>query len=148
MIEAVKMFFSKYADFRTRSRRSEFWWMMLFNALLNVVLSGAAVSSLMGAVLSGGDLWSAVAGIGGFSLILLVLMSVYGLVCIIPMLALSVRRLHDLGYSGWYYLIVLVGLCIPFLSFIVGIGWIVVCCLDSKPETNKWGPSPKYRTEE
>ena len=64
---------------------------------------------------------------------------VYGLfvlASLCPSLAVSVRRLHDIGRSGWYLLVGLVPLIGPlFLIF-----W---CLSDSQPETNKWGADPK-----
>lgn len=54
---------------------------------------------------------------------------------IIPSLAVIVRRLHDTGKSGWWYLISF----IPFGSIVL----LIFFCLDSEPGTNKWGPNPK-----
>ena len=56
---------------------------------------------------------------------------------IIPGLAVAVRRLHDTGRSGWWYLICL----LPIIGWI----WffILVYCIDSQPGVNKWGVNPK-----
>jgi uncharacterized membrane protein YhaH (DUF805 family) len=54
----------------------------------------------------------------------------------IPGLAVTVRRLHDTGRSGWW---VLVGL-IPVIGFII---LLVFMVLDSQPASNQWGPNPK-----
>ncbi len=51
-------------------------------------------------------------------------------------LSMTCRRLHDLGYSGWLQLINIV----PYLGAIV---LFVLCCLDSQPGTNQYGPNPK-----
>jgi len=62
------------------------------------------------------------------------------LVTFIPSLALTVRRLHDQGMSGWFCL----------LSLIPGIGGLILLifmCMDSDPGSNQWGPSPKYRKQ-
>jgi len=56
---------------------------------------------------------------------------------LIPSLAVGVRRLHDIGKSGWWLLIGL----IPLVGAIV---LLVFACQDSQPGTNQWGPSPKY----
>ena len=59
-----------------------------------------------------------------------------GLGVILPTLAVIVRRLHDTGRSGWYYLMAL----IPLVgNIILLIFWVE----DSKPGTNEWGPNPK-----
>ncbi len=106
---AISLFFSHYADFKGRSRRSEYWWASLFCNLVSIVLT---------AVL--GDLaW------------------IWSLVILIPTLAINVRRLHDIGKSGWWYLLIL----IPLVGSII---LLIFCCQDSERGRNKWGRSPKY----
>ncbi|HWL11240.1 MAG TPA: DUF805 domain-containing protein [Planctomicrobium sp.] len=61
---------------------------------------------------------------------------VFSFVIFIPSLSLQIRRLHDIGLSGWWYLINF----IPFGSLIM----LFLSVKDSEPGTNKWGPSPKY----
>jgi len=61
---------------------------------------------------------------------------VYILGIILPSIAVTVRRLHDVGKSGWWYFIVL----IP----IIGAIWLLVLlCTDGTPGANSYGPSPK-----
>ena len=60
----------------------------------------------------------------------------YTLAVLIPSLAVCVRRLHDIGKSGWNYLIVL----IPFVGAIIMIVWF---CSDSQAGENNWGSNPK-----
>ena len=79
---------------------------------------------------------AAVVGIIGSLIGFKWLASLYSLAVFIPGLAVSVRRLHDTGRSGWWLLIGLVPL-------IGGIWLLVLLCLDSQPETNKWGANPK-----
>jgi uncharacterized membrane protein YhaH (DUF805 family) len=54
----------------------------------------------------------------------------------IPSIALGVRRLHDIGYSGWWLLI-------GFVPFVGGILLLVFALMDSQPGTNRYGPNPK-----
>ena len=108
IIDAVKLFFTRYADFKGRSRRSEFWWASL-------------VIGIVGSVIS-----SVVPSLGG----------VWSLIILVPSLAICVRRLHDIGKSGWWYLLNL----IPVVGQIIVIIWF---CKDST-EDNQWGPNPKY----
>ena len=68
-------------------------------------------------------------GLGVFS-------GIYALGVMIPGMAVSVRRLHDTGRNGWWILINLV----PLLGTLVFIYFMV---LDSNPERNEYGPSPK-----
>ena len=55
---------------------------------------------------------------------------------LVPTIAVTVRRLHDIGKSGWYSLITL----IPIVGWIIIIIWL---CQDSQPGANKWGANPK-----
>lgn len=72
--------------------------------------------------------------------LLLGLLFIIALALVLPGLAVTVRRLHDIGKSGWFIL-----LCfIPYVNFIGGIVIFIFTVMDSKPEENKFGPSPKY----
>lgn len=102
-----------YADFKGRARRKEYWMYILFYAI------GAVIVTL-------------VAGLIRFPL----LASLYSLALLVPTLAVAVRRLHDIGKSGWWLLIGLV----PVVG---GIWLLVLLCLDSQPDNNAWGANPK-----
>ena len=106
-LEAVKLAFVHYADFKGRARRSEYWWFTLFNIIVSSVLT-TAVPDFAG-------IWS--------------------LVILIPGTALVVRRLHDAGKSGWFYLWM-------FLPLAGGIIILIQLLKDSVPD-NQWGPNPK-----
>lgn len=119
MVDAVKLFFSNYANFSGRARRSEYWMFYLFNLLLCFLLSVLMYLSLeMAAIVS-------------------IILGIWCLAIMIPSLALGVRRLHDIGNSGWCILCSL----IPAVGSILILVWM---CTDSK-EDNQWGPNPKYR---
>jgi uncharacterized membrane protein YhaH (DUF805 family) len=62
--------------------------------------------------------------------------SLYNLAVFLPGLAVGIRRLHDIGKSGWWCLILLV----PIVGFIV---LLIFSCIDSQPGGNKYGPNPK-----
>ena len=111
MINAVKEFFTRYFDFKGRTNRKDFWLAILGIFLLSVVIG--FVTGFLGGLL--GD---NAAGILGFVTLL------WELAVIIPGLAIEVRRLHDIGKSGWWLLIGL----IPF----GGIVLLVFYCMDSK----------------
>lgn len=104
----------KYQDFSSRSRRMEFWMFALINCVVGTVLY--FVEAAVG-------LWGILSGL-------------YGLVVLVPGLAVSVRRLHDTGRE-WYWILV---------CFIPIVGWLALIYfmfLDSEPGTNKFGPNPK-----
>ncbi len=107
--------FKKYTVFSGRARRSEYWYFTLFNFIVSIIL--AVISGIVG------DKYS-------------LLGIVYALVVFIPGIAVSVRRLHDVGKSGWMLLISL----IPF----VGAIWLLVLmCTDGDIGDNEYGPNPK-----
>ena len=112
--------FKKYAVFGGRSRRKEYWYFMLFNIVVLIVLGG--IDALLETLNSG-------LGVG-------LLIAIYALASIIPFLAVSVRRLHDIDRSGWWYFITL----IPLIGAIV---MLVFTLLDSTPGDNRYGPNPK-----
>ncbi len=73
-----------------------------------------------------------------------VLMVILNLVFFVPEIGAVVRRLHDTGRSGWWYLVLqLLGL-IPLVNIIASITLLVFWCSDSEKKPNKWGVSPKY----
>lgn len=106
----------KSFDYKSRSGRKEFWMFVLFNIFVFLA------ASIFDLILQTNIFFRGYA--------------VYGLVMLIPGLALSTRRLHDIGKNGWLVLITLIPL----------IGWAFLWILlikESIPETNQYGPMPK-----
>ncbi|WP_224816206.1 DUF805 domain-containing protein [Hasllibacter sp. MH4015] len=95
---AVKHVFANYANFSGRARRSEYWWFYLFNIIVNVVAS-------------------VVDGAIGMPIVSIVAF----LALIVPGIAVAVRRMHDVGRSGWWLLI----LFVPLVGIILVIYWFV-----------------------
>ncbi len=130
-MEAFKRYFLdtlkyRYAQFHGRASRSEFWYFMLFYLLIDIVLvfiDLLIVDPMLG-------ITPDQAGQGG------VLEIIFALAMLIPSIALAVRRLHDIGKSGWWYLIGF----IPLVGALVLLYFFV---LDSQPGTNQYGPNPK-----
>ena len=108
----------RYADFNGRSRRSEFWFFVLFSAIVR------AIANVIDAIVHTGN-----ANTGG------VVSFLVFLALLVPSLAVSARRLHDTGRSGWWLLIAL----IPLVGIIILIVW---WAQDSHPD-NQYGPNPK-----
>lgn len=105
--KAIQLFFSRYTEFSGRSRRSEYWWAYLATGLISLLLA----------------------------LIIPSLTWIWSLATLIPGYAIFIRRLHDIGKSGWFILIGLIPLVGPILMLV----WL---CTDSAPD-NEWGPNPK-----
>lgn len=114
--EAVKTsLVDKYATFSGRATRSEYWYVVLFGYLLALLIV------LLGMMVDSPEL-------------IIGLSSVLSLILLVPGLAVCIRRLHDTGRSGWWYLLVL----IPYIG---AIALLVIFCLKSS-EDNKYGPKP------
>jgi len=87
--QAISTCLSKYATFSGRASRPEFWWFFLFQILLSIV------ASLFGDIISG----------------------LVSLALLLPALAVGARRLHDIGKSGWWQLLILTGIGIFLLIY-------------------------------
>lgn len=125
---AVKTCLSKYVTFYGRAVRSEFWWFFLFTFVGNMVLSWADIA-LFGTVETGpGSIYG--------STNMPILSGLFSLAMLLPGLAVSVRRLHDINRSGWWLLIAL----IPVIGVIV---LIVFYATDGTRGDNRFGPDPK-----
>ena len=116
----------KCTDFSTRARRKEYWMFALFCFIIFLILLAIDVFLLNYSIEE--EEMGLLTGI--FSFLIL-----------IPSIAVSVRRLHDVGKSGWWLLVSL----IPIIGTIVMLYFSV---LDSQPFENEWGQSPKYQEEE
>ena len=125
----LKVMRDNYTNFSGRARRKEYW---MFSLVYVIILTGCTVlDNVLGTVfmMDAGPLGEISMGYGW-------VYTICALVHLIPGLALGVRRLHDLGKSGWFYLIIL----FPIIgSFVL----LVFFCLKGKKEDNKWGPDPK-----
>jgi len=99
-VDAVKSAFVCSDDFATRSSRSEYWWFMLFYFLVSLVVTIIQFKMEM----TRGTIY------------LLVF-----LVFIMPTISVTGRRLHDIGRSGWWLLIVL----IPLIGALILLYWAV-----------------------
>lgn len=118
-----------FAVFTGRARRSEFWYFFLFNTIFSIVAS-MIDSRVLGSTFSWNLTGETVSLPYGY------VWMCYNLIVLIPGLAVSVRRLHDVGKSGWFILISLIPL--------IGAIWLLVLYVtDSQIGENKWGPNPK-----
>lgn len=111
-----------YATVNGRATRSELWYFVLFSAIASVVLE--LLSQAVGFVTPDGT--------GGLT-------AIYYLGVLIPTLAVQVRRLHDIGKSGWWLLII-------FIPLVGAIVLLVFFVKDSSPGDNEYGPNPKGET--
>ena len=130
--QAVQSCLSKYAVFTGRAPRSEFWWFWVFTILVEV-----AAVVLGGMLFTGSFTEHGMGTMHGWYMVGYSnwLAGLVHLLLFLPSLAVAVRRLHDVGRSGWWLLIVLV----PFFGFLLLLFWWVQ---PSEPRDNAHGPSP------
>lgn len=102
-----------YAVFTGRARRKEYWMFALFNLIIVIVLG--VIDSIIGVAILG---------------------TLYALAVLIPSIAVSIRRLHDTGRSGWWLLL----LFIPIIGALI---ILIFAVLDSEPGPNQYGENPK-----
>lgn len=114
MMAYYKKYWENYVQFQGRARRSEYWYPVLCNFIVALVLAVLAKLVPFLGILSG----------------------LFSLAALLPSLGVAIRRLHDVGKSGWWLLIGLV----PLVGGIVLLVW---ACTDSNPGENAYGPNPK-----
>jgi uncharacterized membrane protein YhaH (DUF805 family) len=112
---AIASVFRNYVTFSGRASRSEYWYWVLFT-----ILGGIVTLILDHAAFADSDYSP--------------LNSIFNLVCFLPSLAVAVRRLHDIGRTGWWILITF-----TIIGIIVLIVW---ACQKSDPGPNAYGPEP------
>jgi len=101
-----------YAVFGGRARRKEYWMFVLFNYIITISLG--AIEGLLNIAPSTDE-----SVLGNF----------YSLLILVPSIAVAVRRMHDVGKSGWFCLI-------PIYNFILLVS-------EGDKGNNKYGPDPK-----
>ena len=109
----------KYADFTGRAPRAEYWWFYL------LVIIGYVIATVLDSTLGLGRM------AGPYGLITML----FGLAMLVPSIAVGIRRLHDLGKSGWWLLI-------AFIPIIGAIVLIVFFVQAGTPGDNEYGPDP------
>lgn len=111
-------------DFSGRATRKEFW---LFMGITYLIFFGALIAA--------GIIYSPFNG-QNIGIFMGFMAGVFLMVSFLPMLSVSIRRLHDIGLNGWFYLL-------GFIPFVGPVVMLTFSLVDSKPGTNKYGPNPK-----
>ncbi len=140
-----------YGDFSGRARRSEFWTFVVFNCMVGFVLY-LTLFGCMGRdyvfvteAATTGEYWHRLLYTCVVEhLPVTVVVAVYVLLALLPLLSVTVRRLHDTGRSGWWVLLLAVlpylcGLLLGFSPYIGCTVLAVMLLLDSTPGT-RWRP--------
>lgn len=121
----------RYAQFEGRANRREYWMFQLFLLLAATVVGALSltVALVAGLVLEADSSWMAGITIGALALV-----GLLWLATIVPLVAVTVRRLHDCNQSGWLYLLALV----PMGGLVI----LVFALLPGTPQDNLYGPVP------
>lgn len=114
---------SKFADFSGRARRREYWTFALVNGLIALILLILGLA------------------FGEDSPASNIMVKIFYLIMLVPNLSVSVRRLHDIGKSGWYMFLSL----IPLIGVLILLIWSL---MDSEPGENQYGKNPKEGKEQ
>lgn len=157
--------FKQYADFTGRARRKEYWWFTLINAVISAVLITGWLVPIVKMAFNAAsgettpDEWEIARII--LSNPFLYIYMVYYLAVLIPSLSVTVRRLHDIGKSGYWLFLQIgasllislanlytgtntaVAMTLSFIAVAISILFLVWTFTDSQPGENKWGPNPK-----
>lgn len=121
-VDAIKVCFRKYADFNGRASRAEYWWFFLLNLIF-----GWLCNIPYGQILNGTATTA--------SYFLLCVGGLISLAMIVPFLAVSWRRMHDIGKGGGWW----------FINFVPIIGWIwffILAATKGEPAANRFGDAP------
>ncbi|EBA8669452.1 DUF805 domain-containing protein [Salmonella enterica subsp. enterica serovar Panama] len=115
-----KVVFEKYAKFSGRASRREYWWFTLFNVIVYCITIFLDIKIQ-----------------NNLDDYMFYLTAIYFILIFIPILALQIRRLHDIGCSGWFELII-------FIPSIGSLILLIMHCLPSESGNNKYGTQPDY----
>lgn len=120
MPQAVALWLKNWKNFTGRASRSEYWWVVLFQAMVGFVIMALLIILLIaiGVMTDGSNV-----GMGLAAVLVTSLGAIFGIATIVPTLAVTARRLHDTNQSGWMYL----------LSFIPYVGSFIVIYLLAQP---------------
>ena len=120
LVESVKHCYKNYSNFKGRATRSEFWYFYLFFYLIIFLLT------FISGIIKEGE-------------VMFVIGVIFVLGSLIPFAAVTARRLHDVGRSGWWQVLA----AIPYVNIIGVIALIVWWCSEGEKKKNKYGPPIK-----
>ena len=127
----------KYASFSDRAPRSEYWWfgfaVLLYSIMVIVVFFAVNAAS-------GG--FSKVSGLSSFGLLTLMFGGIGYVALILPSIAVTVRRFHDVNLSGWWVLASFLLGAMPLVGWLASVAVLVVTLLKGSAGQNRFGPDP------
>ena len=156
-VDSITTCFNKYVSFEGRARRSEYWWFwgltyIVIIFIINLVIwqfheHSKLESEYLGVLLDldkQDAIRAQISAVDSTFTTWIFVLGILMLLLLLPSLAVLTRRLHDTGRSGW----IIVLNFIPVVNIVTIIMTFIYTVMDSKPEDNKYGPSPKYISED
>ena len=135
--------FNRYFELEGRSTRREFWGFMALNFVVCIVLLIGLVFAIGGQEYDeDASLFAAILG-NGTGLFIFILMLFWVLITFVPNVTVTVRRLHDQGRSGFWYLGYLVLSWVPLLNIVASLGFLVLMLLPGTRGDNAFGSDPR-----
>ncbi len=128
---------SQWTDYRTRARRAEFWMFVLVAWLLEV-FAVALTATMVNDAFDSDTMTLHADSVTTLGWIFIGVTFALWLVLLFPLIAVTVRRMHDLGRSGAW----------AIFLFVVPIVVLIMALFDGQPMTNNYGPDPKGRVAE
>ena len=129
--EAIKLAFKNYVKCSGRSRRSEFWYFHLF--VYGIIFGLYFIMIILETSHSSYEERS----VNSSAVVVYCMLLLFIFIVFIPHISVSIRRLHDTGKSGFFYLV-------TFIPMVGGLILLFLCSVDSEQNNNEYGPSPKY----
>lgn len=150
--EAVRRFYGNYVNADGRAQRSAYWWVVLYQIIIYVVLAiivfmadgGDQLFDIVGQMLDGNtdpDITENF-NLGASGIFALILMVCFALANFLPDIMLRIRRFHDLGQSGWMVLLFIVLGALPVVGFVADLVNFVWFMIKGTDGPNKYGQDP------
>ncbi|UXM94555.1 DUF805 domain-containing protein [Bartonella sp. HY329] len=125
----------KYANFSDRASISEFWWFVLF--YITSIIGIGSIGLLIAVSLDSMGLYGS-----AYHVFVIAPIILWVLFLIIPIIAVNVRRFHDIDMTGWWFLLFYLLQCIPLINLIAFVVNIVLFCKPGSEGPNRFGNSP------
>lgn len=129
MIKAYILYWKNMVNFKDRARRAHYWWPAVIQSVISLIVSFMLVPQVRF------DEYGELASITGSGKTIMVIFLIWLLASIVPSISVTVRRLHDLGKSGWWYFL-------QWVPCVGGIVMLIFMCMQGTSGSNKYGEDP------
>ncbi|RDC59506.1 hypothetical protein HME9302_00696 [Alteripontixanthobacter maritimus] len=148
ILDTLKRPFVLWNVWQDRAGRREYWLFTLANLLVGLALVAISLAAGIEWANDGVMRWSVTAEANADNPAfrpLSIIIAIWLVVVTLPYIGLNVRRLHDRGFSGWWYLGYVVLSSLPVLGISLTIAYFIQMALPGTKEENRYGPDPVER---